>query len=306
MLSRDQVLHVARLARLELTEAELETMAEELSGVLDHIEKIGELGDLADVPPTSHVVEVENALRADEPRPSLPREVILAAAPDPSARRLPRPEPGRLARRMSELLELTAAQAAEGVRTGTVDPGELWSAYRERALADELNAFSWVSGEVTPPEVDRNSPLGGVPLAVKDLFCTEGIPSQAGSKILEGYRPPYTATAVERLVSAGAPLLAKTHQDEFAMGSSTENCAYGPVLNPWDRSRVPGGSSGGSAAAVAAGRGAVGDRHRHRRLDPPARRAVRDRRAQADLRRGQPLRDDRLRVLARPGGPVHP
>ena len=154
---------------------------------------------------------------------------------------------------MSELLELTAAQAAEKVRTGEVDPGELWSAYRERALADDLNAFSWVSGEVTPPEVERNSPLGGVPLAVKDLFCTEGIPSQAGSKILEGYRPPYTATAVERLVSAGAPLLAKTHQDEFAMGSSTENCAFGPVLNPWDRSRVPGGSSGGSAAAVAAG-----------------------------------------------------
>jgi aspartyl-tRNA(Asn)/glutamyl-tRNA(Gln) amidotransferase subunit A len=154
---------------------------------------------------------------------------------------------------MSELLELTAAQAAEGVRTGTVDPGELWTAYRERALADDLNAFSWVSGEVTPPAVERNAPLGGVPVAVKDLFCTEGIPSQAGSKILEGYRPPYTATSVERLVSAGAPLLAKTHQDEFAMGSSTENCAYGPVLNPWDRARVPGGSSGGSAAAVAAG-----------------------------------------------------
>jgi aspartyl-tRNA(Asn)/glutamyl-tRNA(Gln) amidotransferase subunit A len=154
---------------------------------------------------------------------------------------------------VSDLLDLTAAEAAEGVRTGTVDHGELWTAYRERALADELNAFSWVSGEVTPPEVERNAPLGGVPVAVKDLFCTEGIPSQAGSKILEGYRPPYTATAVERLTSAGAPLLAKTHQDEFAMGSSTENCAYGPVLNPWDRSRVPGGSSGGSAAAVASG-----------------------------------------------------
>ena len=154
---------------------------------------------------------------------------------------------------MSDLIDLTAAEAAEGVRTGTVDHGELWTAYRERALADELNAFSWVSGEVTPPEVDRNASLGGVPVAVKDLFCTEGIPSQAGSKILEGYRPPYTATAVERLTSAGAPLLAKTHQDEFAMGSSTENCAFGPVLNPWDRSRVPGGSSGGSAAAVASG-----------------------------------------------------
>ena len=154
---------------------------------------------------------------------------------------------------MSELLELTAAQAAEGVRTGTVDSGELWTAYRERALADGLNAFSWVSGEVTPPDVERNASLGGVPVAVKDLFCTEGIPSQAGSKILEGYRPPYTATSVERLMRAGAPVLAKTNQDEFAMGSSTENSAYGPTLNPWDRTRVPGGSSGGSAAAVAAG-----------------------------------------------------
>src|SRR5215203_4515782 len=166
MLSREQVLHVARLARLELTEEEQQRMSEELSKVLDHIEKIAELGDLDDVEPTSHVVAVENALRADEPRPSLP---------------------------------------------------------------------------------------AGVPLAVKDLFCTQGVPSQAGSKILEGYRPPYTATSVERLQLAGAPLLAKTNQDEFAMGSSTEHSAYGPTLNPWDRGRVPGGSSGGSAAAVAAG-----------------------------------------------------
>ena len=92
-----------------------------------------------------------------------------------------------------------------------------------------------------------------MPLAVKDLFCTAGVPSQSGSRILEGYRPPYTATAVARLAAAGAPLLAKTNQDEFAMGSSNENSAFGPVLNPWDRARVPGGSSGGSAAAVAAG-----------------------------------------------------
>ena len=281
-------------------------MGEELSGVLDHIEKIGELGDLADVPPTSHVVEVENALRADEPRPSLPREVVLAAAPDPSptasASRARAPRP-------------THERAARAHRR----PGRRGRAHRRRSTPASCGAPTasarwptsstrsrWVSGEVTPPEVDRNAPLGGVPLAVKDLFCTEGIPSQAGSKILEGYRPPYTATAVERLVSAGAPLLAKTHQDEFAMGSSTENCAYGPVLNPWDRSRVPGGSSRRQRRRGGGRRGAVGDRHRHRRLDPPARRAVRDRRAQADLRRGQPLRDDRLRLLARPGGPVHP
>ena len=92
-----------------------------------------------------------------------------------------------------------------------------------------------------------------MPVAVKDLFCTEGVPSQAGSRILEGYRPPYTATVVAKLLEAGAPLLGKTNQDEFAMGSSNENSGFGPVLNPWDRTRVPGGSSGGSAAAVAAG-----------------------------------------------------
>ena len=93
MLSRDQVLHVARLARLELTEEELETMAGELSGVLDHIEKIGEL-ELDDVPPTSHVVAVENALRADAPRPSLPRGVVLAEAPDPAPDGFRVPSPG--------------------------------------------------------------------------------------------------------------------------------------------------------------------------------------------------------------------
>ena len=154
---------------------------------------------------------------------------------------------------MSELFELTAAAAAEQVRGGALDPGELFEAYRERAAADQLNAFTWVADgpPEAAPQVDR--PLGGVPLAVKDLFCTEGVPSQAGSRILEGYRPPYTATVVARLAGAGAPLLGKTNQDEFAMGSSNENSGYGPVLNPWDRGRVPGGSSGGSAAAVAAG-----------------------------------------------------
>jgi aspartyl-tRNA(Asn)/glutamyl-tRNA(Gln) amidotransferase subunit A len=155
---------------------------------------------------------------------------------------------------MSDIVALTGAQAAERVRAGDLSAAELFDAYRERAAADDLNAFLWVADEAPAGlEESARGPLGGVPLAVKDLFCTAGVPSQAGSRILEGYRPPYTATAVERLAQAGAPLLGKTNQDEFAMGSSNENSGYGPVLNPWDKTRVPGGSSGGSAAAVAAG-----------------------------------------------------
>jgi aspartyl-tRNA(Asn)/glutamyl-tRNA(Gln) amidotransferase subunit A len=149
------------------------------------------------------------------------------------------------------MIELTAAQAAERIRSGELDAGEYWRFYRERAAADDFNSYVWVADD--EPQFDSGSAFAGVPIAIKDLFCTAGVPSQAGSRILEDYRPPYTATSVRRLAEAGATLLGKTNQDEFAMGSSTENSAYGPTLNPWDRARVPGGSSGGSAAAVAAG-----------------------------------------------------
>jgi aspartyl-tRNA(Asn)/glutamyl-tRNA(Gln) amidotransferase subunit A len=162
---------------------------------------------------------------------------------------------------MSDVIELSAAAAAEQIAAGSLSAGELFDAYRARAAADRaagedgLNCFTWVAEDApaSARSARSDAPLAGVPLAVKDLFCTEGVPSQSGSRILEGYLPPYTATVVRRLHEAGAGLLAKTNQDEFAMGSSNENSAYGPVRNPWDRERVPGGSSGGSAAAVAAG-----------------------------------------------------
>jgi aspartyl-tRNA(Asn)/glutamyl-tRNA(Gln) amidotransferase subunit A len=157
----------------------------------------------------------------------------------------------------SGILELSARAAAGAIDSGSLSASELFSAYRARAAQDRaageqgLNCFTWVAQDEEAQA--RAGELAGVPLAVKDLFCTEGVPSQSGSRILEGYLPPYTATAVQKLTDAGASLLAKTNQDEFAMGSSNENSAFGPVRNPWDRGRVPGGSSGGSAAAVAAG-----------------------------------------------------
>jgi aspartyl-tRNA(Asn)/glutamyl-tRNA(Gln) amidotransferase subunit A len=153
----------------------------------------------------------------------------------------------------ADIISLTATELTQAIAAGELSAKEVFEAYRTRSAADDCNAYTWLADEA-PANIDQHTgPLAGVPLAVKDLFCTDGVPSQAGSKILAGYRPPYTATVVEKLLGAGATLLGKTNQDEFAMGSSTETCAFGPVLNPWDRQRVPGGSSGGSAAAVAGG-----------------------------------------------------
>ena len=153
---------------------------------------------------------------------------------------------------MSSPLELSIVDAAAAIRAGDLGAEEYRAGYVERVEGDRLGAFLVKpSGETA--EASDQGELAGIPVAIKDIFCTEGIETTAGSRILSGYVPPYTATAVARLVAAGAGIFGKTNMDEFAMGSSNENSAYGDVLNPWDIGRVPGGSSGGSAAAVAAG-----------------------------------------------------
>jgi aspartyl-tRNA(Asn)/glutamyl-tRNA(Gln) amidotransferase subunit A len=163
----------------------------------------------------------------------------------------------------TELTSMTAAQMAEAIAAGEVSATEVTQAHLDRieAVDDQVHAFLHVSAEralAAAAAVDAKRAageplglLGGVPVAVKDLFTTVDMPTTCGSRILEGWQPPYESTVTRRLREAGAVLLGKTNLDEFAMGSSTENSAYGVSHNPWDLTRIPGGSSGGSSAAVA-------------------------------------------------------
>src|SRR5262245_4285137 len=167
---------------------------------------------------------------------------------------------------MAALHELTITEARALLDRGEITSVELTQALLDRiaAVDNQVRAFLAIDDEYALEQAriadeqrragrGRASPLHGIPLAIKDVISTEGLTTTCGSRMLEEYVPPYDATVIERLKSSGAVLLGKTNCDEFAMGSSTENSAYFPTRNPWDLARVPGGSSGGSAAAVAAG-----------------------------------------------------
>ena len=219
----------------------------------------------------------------------------------------------------TDLTRATAAALADALASKTISSVEVTQAHLDRiaAVDGQVHSYLHVDSRGRPRPGPRgrratsgraraSAPLAGVPIAVKDVMTTKGVPTTCGSRILEGWIPPYDATVVTKLREAGLPILGKTNMDEFAMGSSTEHSAYGPSHNPWDLDRIPGGSGGGSSSVLASFQAplATGTDTGGSIRQPAA--VTGDRRHEADLRRRLALRPRRARQLARPGRPVRP
>jgi aspartyl-tRNA(Asn)/glutamyl-tRNA(Gln) amidotransferase subunit A len=256
-ITENEVRYVADLANLTLTEDEIHRMAHDLDEILTHIDKLNEL-DTAAVEPMAQVLydAGETATLRDD----------ITRAPERSEIRRRLLQGSQSDRAMSiDVAALTIDEVRSGLAAKSFSAEELAREALRHAESQnsKTNAFLTFSTEramAAAKRVDAKiaagddpGPLGGVPVAVKDVIVTEGVRTTCGSKLLEQYIPPYNATAVERLEAAGGIIIGKTNCDEFAMGSSNENSAFGPVRNPVAPDRVPGGSSGGSAAAVAQG-----------------------------------------------------
>ena len=265
-LTLKEVEHIALLARLELSDAEKQRYQQQLSHILEHVAQLQKL-DTSHTEPAPGALPKGARLRADEPKPGLTAGQVLENAPSTKKKPVPRAASDGMMG-MAELTDLTVKECLQALTQGKASSVELTRAYLKRidALEPQLHAFITLTPEKalqTAKDADEKRArlaksgedipaLLGLPLAIKDVLCLAGTRATCGSKILENFVPPFNATAVQKLLDAGVVPLGKTNTDEFAMGSSTENSAYGVTHNPWDLTRVPGGSSGGSAAAAAA------------------------------------------------------
>ena len=266
-IDREQVEHIAALARIALTDAEKEAFARQLSDILDQFEVLQSLDTTASNPPPTSPASTPSS--ATTRRPTAWTRRTPCATPPVAAGISSRSAPSWRSSVVSEppadqLWQLSVAEASRLLAQREISSVELTDACLERiaAVDDRISAYVTITADLArqqAADADRRiasgnaAPLTGVPMQIKDLLCTNGIPTTCASEMLAEYVPVYDATAVARLRDQGAVLLGKGNMDEFGMGSSTENSAFFPTRNPWDTTRVPGGSSGGSAAAVAAG-----------------------------------------------------